>query len=88
MMIRFFIFSLVLISCSSQVQKNQDQSNSKSEVEKIKTPKEYAQDYCSCLKESDNSNNCDSILKEVQSVYGDQNKEAEQEFSIEMQNCL
>jgi hypothetical protein len=80
-----FLFSLN--SCSN----NQEGASATKKEKKALTisPKEFAINYCNCLSEkTDNIEKCNSILKEAEETFGKNNKEAEREFSEEMQNCL
>ncbi|MCB0477594.1 MAG: hypothetical protein KDC84_05500 [Crocinitomicaceae bacterium] len=86
-MIRSYIFIFILLGCSSE-KTTPSQAPEKESQPKNKSPKEFALEYCECMKNDQATKSCESILSEFQSTFGKQNKEAEKEFSIEMQNCL
>lgn len=84
--LKIFLF-IILSSCSSN-QEKKDLSKGKRKKEKSFRPAEFASQYCECLTKENTDSDCERILQKFQEQYGSENKEAENEFSIEMQNCL
>lgn len=85
--ITLFILITVLWSCSEE-NKTKEQPEKDSE-EVTMSPTEYANKYCECMKSNpDNLSICEEILNEVIEEFGQNNKEAEKEFSDAMSECL
>ncbi len=78
---------LFLSSCAGE-EKKLEKSEPEKKIEEQRSIKEFALDYCKCMKESEETTNCEQLLIDFQNIYGSKNKEAEMEFSKEMQNCL
>ena len=84
-----FLISILLFTlagCQSETNGNDEKNTPKQENNK--TPGDYANDYCLCIEQSENISHCDSIIKEAENVFGIHNKEAEKEFSKQIQECL
>ena len=82
---------LLITLCSSCVSKKEPNTNKQETAipeRKEKSIKEYAKEYCNCMHESEELIDCEQLLIDFQTEFGSKNKEAEMEFSKEMQNCL
>ncbi len=52
-----------------------------------KSAKEYAEEYCECMKDTKNKmSDCNSILEEAKDEFGD-DKDAAKEFKETLQDC-
>ena len=82
------IFLFIFLSSCSSNQEKKHLLKEKRKKEKSLHPAEFASQYCECLTKENTESDCEGILQKFQEQYGSQNKKAENEFSIEMQNCL